>query len=45
MTPTDFIVEATTVEEANQIDTTLYRLSERLSEARRSFIFLRRSGK
>jgi hypothetical protein len=39
-----FIVEATTVEAANRIDTDKYRLSEKLSE-HGWYVFLRRGGR
>lgn len=39
-----FILEAKTKEEANRIDTEIYRF-ERFSESRDCYIFIRRRGK
>ncbi len=45
VTKDPFIVECRSVEEANGIDMDKYRISERMSESRSSFIFLKRGGR
>lgn len=41
----EFIIEAAHAAEANNVDMTKYRLSERLSAERGVYVFLRRGGK